>query len=105
MPVYTSILVNSLGLSGAYDNKGESAVAPPADEVYGTISRNSTALFVSRDVKTIKFNQYLPVVLKSLNVSHSSFEKLVMFWMWRHHGIALWRQGCGVWQWFVPIDS
>ena len=42
-------------------------------------------------------NQYLPGLLTSLNVSDSRFRKLVMFWMWCHHDMALWRHGCGAW--------
>ena len=53
--------------------------------------------FLSRDVKTTKCNQYLPVFLTSLNVSDSRFRKLVMFWMWRHHDMELWRHGGGAW--------
>ena len=44
-----------------------------------------------------KFNQYLPVVLTSLNLSDSRFWKLVMFWMWHHHDVTLWRHGGGAW--------
>ena len=55
------------------------------------------SLFLSRDVKNTKFNQYLPVDLTSLNVSKSRFRKPVMFWRWRRHGVALWRHGRGVW--------
>ena len=64
------------------------------------ISRGESAaavLFLSRDVKNTKFNQYLPVLLMSLNVSDSRFRKLVMFWMWRHHDMELWRHGGGAW--------
>ena len=62
-----------------------------------TVSRNYTVLFLSRDVKNTKFNQYLPVDLTSLNVSNSRFGKPVMFWRWRRHGVALWRHGRGAW--------
>ena len=37
------------------------------------------------------------MVLMSLNVSNSRFQKLIMFWMWCH-GIALWCYGGGAWQ-------
>ena len=57
----------------------------------------TTVSFVSRDVKTRKCNQYLPVVLTSLIVSITRFQNSVMFWMWRHCGTAFWRHGCGVW--------
>ena len=40
---------------------------------------------------------YWPVLLKSLNMSDSRFEKLVMFWIWRHHYMALGRHGGGAW--------
>ena len=53
--------------------------------------------FLSRDVKNTKFNQYLPVLLTSRNVSDSRFRKPVMFWMWRHYDMALWRHGGGAW--------
>ena len=44
-----------------------------------------------------KCNQYLPGNLASIIVSNSGFQTLVMFWMWRHHGIALWCHGDGAW--------
>ena len=66
-------------------------------EIWWTVSRNYTVLFLSRDVKNTKFNQYLPVDLTSLNVSNSRFRKPVMFWRWRRHGVTLWRHGCGAW--------
>ena len=53
--------------------------------------------FLCRDVKNTKFNQYLPMVLTSLNVSDSIFLKLVMFWIWRHHDMALWRHVDDAW--------
>ena len=59
-------------------------------EIWWTVSRNFTVLFLSHDIKNTKFNQYLPVDLTSLNVSNSRFLKPVMFWRWRHHGVALW---------------
>ena len=64
-------------------------------EIWWTVSRNYTVLILSRDIKNTKFNQYLPVDLTSLNVSNSRFRKPVMFWRWRHHGVALWRHGRG----------
>ena len=60
-------------------------------EIWWTVSLNSC------DVKNTKFNQYLPLLLTSLNVWGSRFRKLVMFWMWRHHDMALWRHGGGAW--------
>ena len=66
-------------------------------EIWWTVSRNYTVLFLSRDVRNAKFNQYLPVDLTSLNVSHSRFRKPVMFWRWRRHGVAWWRHGRGAW--------
>ena len=63
--------------------------------VIRSVSHNYTVLFLSHDVKNTKFNQYLPVDLKSLNVSKSRFRKPVMFWRWHHHGVALWRHGRG----------
>ena len=64
-------------------------------EIWWTVSRNYTVLILSRDMKNTKFNQYLPVDLTSLNVSNSRYRKPVMFWRWRHHGVALWRHGRG----------
>ena len=75
---------------------GESAAADSPRHVWWNVSRNYTVLFLSRDVKSIKFNQYLLVVFMSLNMSNSTFRKLVLFWMW-HHGRALWRRGSGAW--------
>ena len=74
--------------------------APAADsprEIWRTVSRIYTVLFLSRVVKNTKFNQYLPVDLTSLNVSNSRSRKPVMFWRWRRHGVALWRHGAGAW--------
>ena len=86
-------------------SRGESAAtgltaAPAADsprEIWWTVSRNYTVLFLSRDVKNTKFNQYLHVDLTSHNVSNSRFRKPVMFWRWRRYGVALWRHGRGAW--------
>ena len=69
----------------------------PSWEIWWTVSRNYTVLFLSLDVKNTKFNQYLPVDLTSLNVSNSRFRKPVMFRRWRRHGVALWRHGRGAW--------
>ena len=65
-------------------------------EICWTVSRNNTVLSLSHDVK--KFNQYLPLILTSLNVSDSRFRKLVIFLMWRHHDMVLWHHGGGAWQ-------
>ena len=73
---------------------GESAAGA---DLPWTVSRNYTVLFLSRDVKNIKFNQYLPMDLTLLNVSNSRFRKPVMFWRWRRHGVALWRHGRCAW--------
>ena len=63
---------------------GELAAATnfPRD-VWWTESRNYTVLSLSRDVQNTKFNQCLPVVLKSINMSESKFRK--RFLMWRDH--------------------
>ena len=82
--------------------------APAADsprEIWWTVSRNYIVLFLSRDVKNTKFNQYLPADLTSLNVSNSSFRKSVMFWRWRCHGVALWRHGRGAWHNFLLLAT
>ena len=42
-----------------------------------------------------------PWFLTSLNVSNSRFHKFVMFWMWRHHSITLWRHS----RWSVGFDT
>ena len=76
------------------------SLAPAADsprEVWWTSSRSYTVLFLSRDVKNTKFNQYLPVDMTSLTVSNSRFRKPVMFWKWCRHGVALWRHGRIAW--------
>ena len=86
-----------MGVSG---HRADHRSAPDADSPRGigwTVSRNYKVLFLSRDVKNTKFNQYLPVDLTSFNVSNSSFQKPVMFWRWCHHGVALWRHGHGAW--------
>ena len=86
--------------SGDLVDRITSAVRPAAAdsprEIWWTVSRNYTVLFLSRYVKNKKNNQYLPADLTSLNVSNSRFRKSVMFWRWRCHGGALWRHGRGV---------
>ena len=52
-------------------------------EIWWTVSRNYTVLFLSCDVKITKFNHYLAVVLTSLNVSIAIFQKPAIFWIWR----------------------
>ena len=79
----------------AADSRVSPAAADSPREIWWTISRNYTVLFLSRDVKNTKFNQYLPVDLTSLNVSNSRFRKPAIFWRWRRHGVALWRHGRG----------
>ena len=83
-------------------SRWESVAAGPttADslkDVWWTVSSNYIDLFLSRDVKDTKCNQYLPVVLSSLKLSNWRFWKLVILWMWRHHDIALGRHGCDAW--------
>ena len=85
-------------------SRGESAADSPRD-IWWTVSRNYTVLFLSRDVKNTKFNQYLPVDLTSLNVSNSRFRKPVMFWRWRHQGVALWRHGRSAWHNCLPLAT
>ena len=66
-------------------------------EIWWTVPRDYTVLFLSRDVKNTKFNQYLPVDLTSFNESNSRFRKPLMIWRWRLHGVALWRHGRVAW--------
>ena len=66
----------------------ESLAADFLRDVWWIVSRNYTVLSLSCDIKHTKFNQYLPVDLTSLDVSNSRFWKPVMFWRWRHHGVA-----------------
>ena len=64
----------SLGESAA---AGADRSAPAADsprEIWWTVSRNYTVLFLSRDAKNIKKN-----------------------WRWRRHAVALWRHDRGAW--------
>ena len=63
--------------SGSQQRLGSPQATDSPREVWWTVSRNNIALFLSSDVKTTKFNQYLPEVLMSLNVSNSRFRKLV----------------------------
>ena len=82
----------------SYREPIEERSAPAADspcDVWWAVSRNYTVLLQFCDVKNTKFNQHLPVVSRSLNVLVSKFRKLVMFWMWRHRDMALWRHGDG----------
>ena len=80
-------------------------VADSPREIWWTVSRNYTVLFLSLDVKNTKFNQYLPVDLTSLNVSNSRFWKPVMFRRWCRHGVALWRHGCGAWHNYLLLAT
>ena len=81
------------------------AAAVSPRDIWWTVSRNYTVLFLSRDAKNTKFNQYLPVDLTSLNVSNSRFRKPVMFWRWRRHGVALWRHGRGAWHNYLLLAT
>ena len=54
-------------------------IKSPSMPCWGAVLSRNYAVF---------FNQYLLMVLTSLNVSYSRFRKLVMFWMWRHHDMA-----------------
>ena len=88
------------GVRGRRADRSPGGQPPALDslrEIWWTISRNYTVLFLSRDVKNTKFNQYLPVDLTSLKVSNSRFRKPAMFWRWRRHGVTLWRHGRGAW--------
>ena len=78
--------------------------APAADilkDVWWTVSCNYTILFLSPDVKNTIYIQYLSMVLTLLNMSDSRFRKLIMLWMWRHHGMALWCHGSGAWHNYI----
>ena len=80
-----------------YDNKTvllRDIVHQTSQEESAAAGLICTVLFLSRDVKNTKFNQYLPWLLTPLNVLESWFRKLVMFWMWLHD-MALWRHGGG----------
>ena len=83
------------------------SVGWPADSPRDvSVSRNYTVLLFSRDVKSTKLNQYLPVVLTSLNVTDSRFRKSLMLWMRRHRDIALWHHDGGAWyNDLIPNDS
>ena len=78
-------------------SRRESAAADSPRDVWWTVSRNYIVLFLSRDVKNTKFNQYSTVFWRRFNVSASRFRKLAMFWIWRHHDMAMWRHGDGAW--------
>ena len=67
-----------------------------SDPVWWTVSRNYTVLFLSRDVKNTKSINIYRWSWRRF-VSNSRFRKLVLFWMWRHHGRAFWRRGGGTW--------
>ena len=76
--------------------------APAADssrDVWWTVSLNYTVLSLSCDVKNSKLNQYIyqcfwhHVMCRTQDFGYSS---VVMFWMWRHHDMALWRQEGGL---------
>ena len=57
--------------------------------------------------KNTKFNWYLLVVLTSLKSPKSTFWKLVLFCVWRHHGASIvtsWRWCLIQWQCFVSND-
>ena len=100
----TLVLANYRGVS---DRRAGRRSAPAADsprEIWWTISRNYTVLFSSRDAKNTKFKQYLLVDLTSLNVPNSRFQKPVMFWRWRHHGIVTSRRWY-LTQWFEPMTA
>ena len=79
--------------------------ADPTREIWWTVSRNNTVLFLSRDVKNTKFNHYSPVDLTSLNVSNSRFQKPIMLWRWLSHGVTLWRHGRGAWHNCLPLAT
>ena len=85
----------SRGVSGRFADRRSAPATDSLWDVWWTVSRNYTVLSLSRDIKNIKFNRYLPVLLASLNVSESRFRK--MFWMWRHLDMVLWRHGGGAW--------
>ena len=59
------------------------------------ITKQHRFIFLSRDVTSIKFDQYLPVVLTSLNVASTIFQKLVFFKC--DIIIEVWRHGGGAW--------
>ena len=55
-------------LSGPRADRRSAPATDSLRDVWWTVSRNYTVLFLSRDVKNTKFNQYLPIVLTSLRV-------------------------------------
>ena len=62
-------------------DRGSALAADSPMEIWWTVSRNYTVLFLSRDVKSIKY----------------IYRKPLMFWRWLHHGTALWRHDRGGW--------
>ena len=92
-----TVLLHIHQISQGESAAGAETVVSPAREIWWTVSRNYTVLFLSRVVKKTKFNQYLPVDLTSLYVSNSRFWNPIKFWRWRCHGVALWRHGHGTW--------
>ena len=86
---------------------GQPRPPTPGRGISGRPHHVTTVLFLSRGVKITQFNQNLPVVLTSLNVSNSKFRKFIMFCMWRHHGRAFWRHGGSAWHngLFLPTAS
>ena len=98
--LYFYVLLSTRSPEGCQQPLADPRSAPAADslmEIWWTVSRNYTVLFLSHDVKNTKFNQYLLMILTSLNMWDSKFRKLVMFWMWCHHDMALWCHGGGAW--------
>ena len=73
---------------GRHADHRSASAANSSRDVRWTVLCNYTVSFLSRGVKNTKLNQYLPVLLTSLNVSDSRFRKHLMFWMWRHHDMA-----------------
>ena len=71
----------------------------PEGDLVDRITKLPSFIFIlwCQKYKIQSFNQYLPVDLTSLNMSNLRFQKSVMFWRWRRHGVALWRHGHGAW--------
>ena len=65
-------------------------------DVFGPFYVTGSLIFIPWCQK-YKINQRLPMVFTSLNVSQSGFLKLVMFWIWRHQDITLWRHSGNAW--------
>ena len=76
---------------------GQPCPLTPQRRFGGTYHVTTQFYFYPVMSKIKKFNQYLPMLLTLLNVSDSRFRKIVMFWMWRHHDMALWHHGGGAW--------